>query len=513
MKVRLPRCLAVLVLAVSARSAVAAVAVDPLPACYEPSTVYGLCVDEMPVPVTAFSPEYDYACLAADGPCNVTVETLQNNAGMTSVSPLKYGIQPKVAGSTIQFTLDQPRYLILTAGRRKRLVIAVDPIDRRAPKRLDRHAIDVTAVGADPSGATSSTAAIQAAIDQASAAHGGIAFVPEGVYAITNLTLKSDVSLYLAPGAVLRAAGEPAEFRKDFRTDVLPRRDGTSLIATAPGARNVRVFGRGTIDGDGQRFGKDKRLANHLLVPLACSRCAVDGIVLRDSNACGTVLARSDDVSITNVKMFNAMNLAGDAGLAVCECSGVRVVRCLGIAMDDPFAVQTWAGKATELTARWPGDPRPNHDVLLDDCLAWTASSAFKIGPGVGQPQDAIGLLNCVAHDGAHGFSIAHDTGSAAITGVTVDGLDVERCARKNQGQSWASMTIKGAGTISDVTLRNVTVRDKGTTPVDLHGVDANNAIHTVTFENVHMPGTTAPAKTPEQLGIDAKFADGVTVR
>jgi hypothetical protein len=46
---------------------------------------------------------------------------------------------------------------------------------------------DIVSYGADPTGATDSTAAIQAAINAASAAGGGTVHVPEGTFTVTGI--------------------------------------------------------------------------------------------------------------------------------------------------------------------------------------------------------------------------------------------------------------------------------------------------------------------------------------
>ena len=47
------------------------------------------------------------------------------------------------------------------------------------------------------------TAAIQKAIDAANAAGGGVVHFPAGQFLSGTITLKSNVTLYLSPGAVL----------------------------------------------------------------------------------------------------------------------------------------------------------------------------------------------------------------------------------------------------------------------------------------------------------------------
>ena len=67
-------------------------------------------------------------------------------------------------------------------------------------KLLESSAFNILNFGADPTGATSSTTAIQDAIDAAAVA-GGIVFVPAGTFEHGLLTIPGGVSLYGVPGA------------------------------------------------------------------------------------------------------------------------------------------------------------------------------------------------------------------------------------------------------------------------------------------------------------------------
>ena len=68
---------------------------------------------------------------------------------------------------------------------------------------------DVRAFGAAGTGKQLDTAAVNAAIDAAAAAGGGTVVFPAGTYLCFSIHLRSNVHLYLSPGAVIEAAASP----------------------------------------------------------------------------------------------------------------------------------------------------------------------------------------------------------------------------------------------------------------------------------------------------------------
>lgn len=86
--------------------------------------------------------------------------------------------------------------------------------------------------GADPTGATDSTAAIQAAIDAAGAAGGGVVFLPAGGYRVAPPEDRSAALLINRPNVVLRGAGVGQTFI--LNTSYQMRR--REVIRLSPGA-------------------------------------------------------------------------------------------------------------------------------------------------------------------------------------------------------------------------------------------------------------------------------------
>lgn len=80
--------------------------------------------------------------------------------------------------------------------------------------------LDVTVYGADPTGSADSTAAIQQAIDDASAAGGGVVHLPAGTYRVAPPAGKSYALHIGASGVVLRGDGPTSTFLVNTATDM-----------------------------------------------------------------------------------------------------------------------------------------------------------------------------------------------------------------------------------------------------------------------------------------------------
>ena len=118
--------------------------------------------------------------------------------------------------------------------------------------------IDILDKGASPENtAKENQKAIQEAIDEVSKNGGGTVRVPAGTFLSGTLFLKDNVRLHLRHGAVLMSSldeDDISSFPKDDDTD-LSEVDGAEggFFIGAYHAKNIRIEGSGTIDGQGDR--------------------------------------------------------------------------------------------------------------------------------------------------------------------------------------------------------------------------------------------------------------------
>ncbi|TRX47880.1 glycoside hydrolase family 28 protein [Bacteroides sp. HF-5092] len=110
-------------------------------------------------------------------------------------------------------------------------------------------------LGADPRGIESCTGLINQTIEKASFEGGGTIYFPAGVYLTATIHMKSNITLYVESGAVLRFSDR----FEDYLPFVKIRWEGTVMNTLSPliyahDAENLTITGRGTLDGNGFKW-------------------------------------------------------------------------------------------------------------------------------------------------------------------------------------------------------------------------------------------------------------------
>lgn len=489
----------------------------PLPSCYSISEQLSLTVDGINTPVIKNTAVYDYAHFSLSG--TVTIEITANEAiNSFEISPLSYNLAGVVSGNKLTFTIDKSRYLIIKINNLRHLIIAADDLEIDVPAATGTGVYNITEspYNADVSGIDIVTSSIQNAIDDASEAGGGIVYVPAGVYKSASLVLKSNVSLYLAGGAVIRSTANPADFVKKYRKSSL-NMDVTWFISTEPYSSHIKIYGRGTIDGNGLYMRTVNNYLNNLIVPLQTSYFVLDGIVCRDSGLWGVTPSRSDHVTISNTKHFNENDIAHeDDAVDIQECQDVIVTHTIMISEDDAFSTKTWEA-ATDIADNWPGDPELLNNILLDDCVAWSRCATFKVGFGNVQPQSNIVIRNATSYRSMRAIGVnLRYVGNKSAENITFENIDIEGFwPRTGNSSKWLDIyNVNDTGPIKNVTLKNINVRNFGLSPSTIKGLRPESQVNGVHFENITVPGQPGYATSLLQMNIrDVNyFVNNITI-
>jgi polygalacturonase len=222
----------------------------------------------------------------------------------------------------------------------------------KSPTDLGVRVYNIRDFGAVGDGKTLDTAAIQKAIDTATAEQGGFVLVPGGTFLTGTIELKSNVTLHLAAGATLLGSGEGKDYHA---VDAIPLEgdstlnDGNWALIFATEAKNVTVEGPGLIDGNGKRFlppergkpspaGLNGNKRPYLLLFYHCENLTVRNIDLfRSGYHCLRVI-QSAYVHMDDIHIHNRVAHNND-GFHFISCEHVSIDNCKIECQDDACAL------------------------------------------------------------------------------------------------------------------------------------------------------------------------------
>lgn len=347
--------------------------------------------------------------------------------------------------------------------------------------KLAAETYDIRDYGAVADTSQLSTAAIQQAIDECNLNGGGRVLIPAGQFKTGSLFLKSGVDFHLESGAVLYGSKDLADYKK-VKPQYISLRTQTATIQLiyAENASHVSITGLGTIDGQGVGFKKlswnDEGITRpHLLRFITCNNVVVENVRLQNSGCWMQHYLACDDVQIRGLKIFNRNNFNNDA-LDLDGCRNVTVSDLICDSDDDGVTL-----KSTSL--------RPCENIAISNCVISSRCNAIKMGTESNGGFRNISISNCVVKPSTiqEPTFFGEPTGSSAITleivdggtmegiqisNITVDGTEGPIFIRLgNRARSYQEgIEIKHVGEISDVSIRNVRVRNGGKTACSITG-------------------------------------------
>ena len=260
-----------------------------------------------------------------DGPVtmNVTVKTPVSDA---VVRPLSRGVAVSVTEKTASFTLPGAgQYTFEVNGRHNALHIFINEPENEEEKKAGLAAT--------------------------------YSFGP-GYHEVGMMTLQSGESVYLAPDAVVSGG----IFAKD--------------------AENIRVFGRGILDGAiYKRPGEEGNVPegvfclSGLMAFERCRNVSVEGVVLRDSPAWNVTAINCVGLHYDGLKVIGQWRYNTD-GFDLCNCQNVHVNDCFLRTFDDSIVI-----KGLYLDERRQLEKMNNLHYLIENCVVWCDwGGALEIG-------------------------------------------------------------------------------------------------------------------------------------
>ena len=446
------------------------------------STSYSVTVDGQPVFVTRYK-DISYAHFAFSGVVTVNV-VATNKVSSYTISPHSYNVSASTNGQALSFSLSQPRKLILGINSLEPLFLFADTPESNPPQLGQPNVVNVgTYAGVDTNGNTTCTAAIQSAIDAASSI-GGVAFFPAGKYMTGTLKLKSNMTLYLAPGALIQGT----HVTSDYPLDPGQTESGTggktmtfSRLILIGECTNVTITGRGVIDGDGKALRANGRAANLIRVRSA-SNVLVDGVILRDSAAWGNHILHSEYVTYRNVKLIHDTSNSNTDGIDPDASQHVTIEDVFMRCSDDNVAV-----KSTDNS----GLLQDVDDVTVNGCVLWTKKSALKVGTETLSTniQNLLFENNDIIH-ADRALTIYIEDGTTYENGTYTNNR-AEYIGGDNTQRifDWSITDRSGVGSVSNILVQNFSAESFSPHNSALAGFNSTHEISGVVFKNLWIAG------------------------
>lgn len=277
---------------------------------------------------------------------------------------------------------------------------------------------DYNAVG---DGVILNTSAIQNAIDDCYKNGGGVVVFPAGTFLTGSLDLKSNVELYLAPGAILLGSTNIDDYNK--RVPELKSYNDIFLeyaLIYAEKQTNIAITGSGTIDGQGSEFiittkVKPDRYRNRpfCIRFVQCENVRVEDVTLQNSAMWMQQYLACNDVYIEGIRVINHANKNNDM-IDIDGSSNVVMTNCIGDTDDDAITLKS--------TSKYPTE-----NVTITNCVVSSHCNAIKFGTeSIGGFRN-ITISNIVVRPSRQKETIyGFPAGLSGITLASVDGGNFE---------------------------------------------------------------------------------------
>ena len=390
-----------------------------------------------------------------------------------------------------------------------------------ASAQADVH-FDVRDYGAVPDGKTKATAAIQKAIAAAAARGGGTIYFPAGQYLTGPIHLKSNITLFVDAGAVLK-------WSQDF-DDYLPmvrvRWEGTEVKTFSPfiygeKLENIAIHGRGLLDGQGDpwwKFWRDlraentktkkwtrdskwqkefarqnpklerpedaRRLDSQFLRPpffqcLDCKNISIRDVTLKNSPFWTINPVYCDNLTVSGITIENPDDAPNTDGINPESCRNVHI--------------------------------SDSHINVGDDCIT-IKSGRDAEARRINRPAENYTITNCTMLRGHGGVVI----GSEMSGGVRRISISNSVFVGTDRGIRLKSTRGRG-GIVEDVQVSNIVMKDIRTEALTLNLFYSDAppepfSERTPRFRNIHIDGVTGNAETAALLlGLEESPLENVS--
>ncbi|MEH6306868.1 glycoside hydrolase family 28 protein [Olivibacter sp. CPCC 100613] len=395
--------------------------------------------------------------------------------------------------------------------------------------------LNVVDFGAKNDSSALATTAIKEAISKASQAGGGTVYFPPGTYLTGPIHLKSNITLFIEAGAELCFSDN-----FDHYLPMVPSRwEGTMVTNFSPfiyayEAENIRITGRGTLNGNGKKwwaysevhvknspestwqkeFHKLNKEVLHpdlpgwvergflrppFIQPMYCKNVRIDGITIKNSPFWTVNPEFCDNVTVDGVTINNPPSPNTD-GINPESCSNVHIANCHISVGDDCITIKSGKDRSGRKEAR------PAENYTITNCTMLSGHGGVVIGSEMSGDVKKIVISNCIFDGTDRGIRIKTARGRGGV----VEDIQVSNIVMKNIKQQAIVLDMQYAKTeIEPVTERTPIFRNIHLSNITAQGEQAGylNGLEEMPIENVSFSNVVMETKT----GFDIRASKGIT--
>jgi hypothetical protein len=221
---------------------------------------------------------YSFTYFDFSGEITIKVTFLTKSLDNLVIRSLAAGIEPKIDGNTLTFTINKPCKLsIEPEGRIEPLLIFANAPEVNPPKKDDPNVV----------------------------------YFGPGIHKPVNIKLSSDQILYIAGGAIVKGGVEVS-------------------------GNNIKIMGRGILCGNDWEWRKGP---GNMIGMRNANNVTVDDIIVRGAWSWAIPIYNCDSVTITNIKLVCSKN-PNDDGINPCNSQNVHIRDCFIRTDDDCIAMK-----------------------------------------------------------------------------------------------------------------------------------------------------------------------------
>lgn len=387
-----------------------------------------------------------------------------------------------------------------------------------AVKEKNSAVFNVYDYGAKGDGVHNDQQAIQQAID-ACQGTGGTVLFSQGKFLTGQMLLRNDMTLHIDSTATILGLQSDAEtaYPHHLIETNYPNRmyqDCQRRLIYGNQVKNVRITGKGTIDGQGdyspwmnvKELGTEKDRPS-ILAFVGSQNIFISDITMVDPACWTQVYIESDSIIIRNINVHTGNLTPNRDGIDIVDCHKVLIEDCQIKSEDDGICFKS-------------GSEYGCRDVVVRNCeidkLNVNAGNCFKLGTD--------GLGSFMNFD-VYGLTLKNAFQNSALViesmdGAVIDNINISDCEVLNSGQAIFILladrkrTVSGRkpriGTVGNIHFKNI--RGEGFTqqyPSIVTGIKGHH-IQQVTFENLTFQLKGGISTTNQQvMEYDGKYPEG----